>query len=509
MPSSRKLQERLESLTPAQRQQVIDRLRRRVSGWKPNPGPQTAAYQCQADILFYGGAAGGGKTDLGLGLAHLEHFQSIIFRRVFPNLRGSETRAREMFAPETGYNEQLHRWKLKDGRQIEFGSLQYDKDVSSHQGQPHDLYVFDEITEFSEAQFRFVIGWNRSTRKGQRSRVVCTGNPPMDADGEWVIQFWGPWLDENHPNPALPGELRWYTTIAGRDEEVPNGDPVLVNGELVKPLSRTFIPALLEDNPYLAGTDYLAKIQAMPEPMRSKMLYGDFKAGREDATQQVIPTEWVKAAQDRWTEDGHVGNAMSALGVDVARGGKDKTVITPRHGNWFGRAWSYPGKATPDGPAVAALVLEHHQAGATVLVDIIGVGGSVYDTLKDCEGLRVEAINGAAKSGAKDKSGMLGFYNLRAQNWWKLREDLDPASGQDIAFPPDPELRADLCAPTWKLTTRGILVEAKEDIIARIGRSPDRGDSLVYAHCEGATSCQGVLDYWRWLLKPEKDANAV
>ena len=188
---------------------------------------------------------------------------------------------------------------------------------------------------------------------------------------------------------------------------------------------------------------------------------------------------------------------MSCLGVDVARGGKDKTVITPRHGNWFGPAWSFPGKSTPDGPAVAALVLEHVQPGAVVQVDIIGVGGSVYDFLKDREGLRVEPINGASASKDKDKSGMIGFYNLRAANWWKLREDLDPSSGQDLALPPDPELRADLCAPTWKLTTRGILVEAKEDIIARIGRSPDKGDSLVYAHAQIVWPGQGLWEFMK------------
>jgi hypothetical protein len=66
--------------------------------------------------------------------------------------------------------------------------------------------------------------------------------------------------------------------------------------------------------------------------------------------------------------------------------------------------------------------------------------------------------------------------------WWRLREALDPTSGQDLCLPPDPELRVDLCAPTWHLTARGIQVESKDEIIARLGRSPDKGDSLVYAH---------------------------
>jgi hypothetical protein len=90
-------------------------------------------------------------------------------------------------------------------------------------------------------------------------------------------------------------------------------------------------------------------------------------------------------------------------------------------------------------------------------------------------------MNGAAASDERDKSGQLGFVNSRAEWYWKAREALDPASGQDIALPPDPELRADLCAPTWKLTPRGIQVEAKDDLVKRLHRSPDKGDSCVYA----------------------------
>jgi len=57
------------------------------SSWKPLPGPQMAALESKADILFYGGAAGGGKTDLNFGCSPYTSYKSVIFRREYPQLR--------------------------------------------------------------------------------------------------------------------------------------------------------------------------------------------------------------------------------------------------------------------------------------------------------------------------------------------------------------------------------------------------------------------------------------
>ena len=73
---------------------------------------------------------------------------------------------------------------------------------------------------------------------------------------------------------------------------------------------------------------------------------------------------------------------LSALGVDIARGGKDQTVIAKRYGPWFPRLKKYPGVQTPDGPSVAALVVIEHEGEASINMDIIGVGGSGYDHVK-------------------------------------------------------------------------------------------------------------------------------
>ncbi|WP_049974512.1 hypothetical protein [Azospirillum sp. B4] len=337
---------------------------------------------------------------------------------------------------------------------------------------------------------------------GQRCRVIGAGNPPTDAEGAWVIRFWAPWLDPTYPNPAAPGELRWFVTDGqGQDREVPGPEPVtLDDGDVLTPKSRTFIPARVEDNPVMMRAGYIATLQSLPEPLRSKMLRGDFGAGREDHPWQVIPTAWVEAAMARWQPAGEATPPLVALGVDVARGGRDRTVLAARHGVWFAPLDVVPGRETPDGAAVVGLVLRR-LAGATavetpggvaVQVDAIGVGASVQD-LGVLHGLRMVAMNAAAASGARDRGGRLGFVNRRAEWYWSLREALEPELGVDLALPPDRELLADLVAPRWKMTARGIQIEAKDDIKARIGRSPDKGDALVLAHAQPAGDGTGLL----------------
>jgi len=246
----------------------------------------------------------------------------------------------------------------------------------------------------------------------------------------------------------------------------------------VYPRSRTFIPARLTDNPYLASTDYGSVLQALPEPLRTQLLYGDFSVGVKDDPWQVIPTEWVRLAQARWMERDDPG-PQSALGVDVARGGDDQTVIAPRYGTWFAPLQKYPGISTPDGQRVAGLILAARSGSATVNVDVIGVGASVYDQLAEYPGVR--GINFGEGTDATDKSGRLHFANVRAYGYWSFREALDPATGQGLVLPLDNELLADLTAPKWTLRGGRIYVESKQEIIKRLHRSPDCGDAVVLA----------------------------
>jgi Terminase large subunit, T4likevirus-type, N-terminal len=465
--------------------------RKRIIAWQPLPGPQTMAYESQADELFYGGAAGGGKSFLILGLALTAHQNSIIFRREYPQLKGLLADAKKILKGSSAtYNSTEKMWSnLPGDHNLEFGACQHEDDVEKYQGRAHDLKCIDELTHFSKAQFKFLTGWLRTGDENQRCRVVCTGNPPTTAEGRWVIEYWSPWLDPKHPNPAAPGELRWFATLDGEDKEVEAGDSFEYRGkegevEIIKPRSRTFIPARIEDNPIYMKTGYKSVLQSLPEPLRSQMLKGDFGAGIEDDPWQVIPTEWVRLAQERWKSGKPQNVPMSGLGVDVARGGAAKTVLAPRYGNYVDRLQKHAGQTTPNGSAIANLCQIAIDGEAYIHLDVTGVGSSPYDCCVE-RGLNAHAANGAAGTDARDRSGKFGFLNKRAEWYWKLREALDPEMGLDIALPDDSELLADLTAPKWKLTSSSkIQIESKHDINLRIGRSPDCGDAVIYAFAE-------------------------
>ena len=96
-------------------------------------------------------------------------------------------------------------------------------------------------------------------------------------------------------------------------------------------------------------------------------------------------------------------------------------------------------------------------------------------TLPVQAGLNAQGVNFGEGTDERDASGRLGFVNVRAWAYWSMREALDPQRGHELALPPDPELLADLAAPRWSIQSGRIKIESKEDIVKRIGRSPDCG----------------------------------
>jgi len=470
--------------------------------WFPSPGPQTEAYFSKAEELFYGGAAGGGKTDLIIGLASTAHRRSLILRRQGTDLDGIEGRLTNICG-DKGYNSQKKRMRFGvcEGnalpRTIRLSSCPHEKDKTGFQGQADDLKAFDEICHFTESQYTYIIGWNRpgsGVPETQRCRVVVAGNPPDSPEGEWVRRRWAVWLDPAHPNPAMDGELRWFTTIEGVDTEVTEDwrgrDE---NGNEIKPKSRTFIHANLHDNPYL-DADYRARIAAMPEPYRSQLLHGDFQAGVKDHEYQIIPTAWVNRAiqigkeRKRLRETGQAPRrVMTALGLDCALGGADEAVLAPMYDNkTIDDLIARPGKEVPDGTFLAGMVVQHHKDHARLVIDMGGgYGDSCYTHLKDKMVPEPARYTGSKASNARAIASNWGFKNMRTEYLWRTREALDPSNPVnldcELALPDDPKMKADLCAARFRVVSGVVVAESAEDLKVRIGRSPDRGVAVVLA----------------------------
>jgi hypothetical protein len=158
-------------------------------------------------------------------------------------------------------------------------------------------------------------------------------------------------------------------------------------------------------------------------------------------------------------------------------------VIAPRFGNYFGELKISKGIDINNGSKAAAIIVGERRDEAPVHLDVVGVGTSVFDSLNENH-IYTIAVNGTAAPRGLDKSGLLRFFNRRAELYWRLREDLDPQSGKNLAIPDDPVLTADLAAPRWVLGKSGIQIESKDDIKKRLGRSPDRGDAVVNANID-------------------------
>jgi hypothetical protein len=477
----------------------------------PLAGPQTDAYLSQADILLYGGQAGGGKTGLLVGLAQ-EHESSIIFRREVAQTDGLEKFGKEVYGADCnsiprieglnepdldGFNGSDLEWSWEGGRSLKLAGMKDANTWQKHAGRARQYMGFDEAGEFLVNQIASLLAWLRG-KPGQRCRMVLASNPPRTAEGAWMLDWFAPWFEHNHPFKAKPGELRW----AFMDPE--RSTPIWVSGPEArsednpddKPISFTFIPAKLEDNPHNDTPEYRARLNALPEPLRSQLKKGIFAISGEDDEWQMIPTAWIQAAMDRWSPKPPDQTPMCALGADVAQGGKDNTTLAPRYDGWYDRIKSTPGAQTPGGREVAGLVIANRKHNATIILDVGGGwGADAYGCLRGDNGLSAQecvAYMGIKASMARSRDGLFKFTNLRTQLYWQFREALDPEQhgGSPICLPPDKELLADLAAMHYEPVTRShvqhIEGESKESVCDRLGRSPDKGDAVVMSWYAGA-----------------------
>ena len=463
--------------------------------WVPNPGPQTEAYDSLADVLLYGGQAGGGKTHLELGWGVNESESGIIFRRERTQTDGLEKEGKVIISKTASFNGQDLEWTWSDGKTLKLAGMKDADSWMDHAGRERDYMGFDEGGEFLEMQVAQIIAWLRAP-PGKRTRVIIGSNPPRSSDGLWLIKWFAPWLDDKFDNPADPGELRWavYVTRSNESQMIWVAGPgeYEIDGERYTAKSYTFIPASLEDNPFRNTPEYRAQLQSLPEPLRSQLLYGKFAAGLKDQDFQLIPTEWVRMAMSRWTNKAPNGIPMCAMGVDCSGGGADPMIIAPRHDGWYATPIEIPGSQIPidrAGKYGAGQVISYRRNNAVVVVDMGGgYGGGIFEQLKE-NAIETIPHKGAEESVRRTKDSQLRFTNKRTEVYWRFREALDPSQpgGSPISLPNDNRILADLTAPTYEITPRGVKLEPKEKVMEKLGRSPNHGDAIVMAWSGGPT----------------------
>jgi phage terminase large subunit len=217
-------------------------------------------------------------------------------------------------------------------------------------------------------------------------------------------------------------------------------------------------------------------------PLYQVHVLGQFPSTADNTVFNLTDLEGAQARE--WTQpvddDGQpVGKKpLTVLSVDVARFGSDETVIGIRHGQRFRILKRLPKTKVTE--TVGHVIDEarkwdsEHDAAPIdyIVVDDAGVGGGVTDMLDDESDYEVRPFLGAGKP--RDKK---HFPNARCEAWFMLAEQITTVDLDD-----EPDLIADLIAPTWKLDKKGRrVVEPKEKTKERLGRSPDCADCCLMA----------------------------
>lgn len=283
---------------------------------RPQPGPQEAFLSSPADIVIYGGAAGGGKS-WGLLLEPLRHvttnhqFAAVFFRRNTTQIRnpgGLWDESRTLY-PLAGARplKAVLEWRWPFGGLVKFAHLEHESTVYDWQGAQIPLICFDELTHFTKAQFFYMLSRNRSTC-GVRPYIRATTNPDADS---WVREFIAWWIDHETglPLPERSGAIRWFVRVNDTIVWADSADELRHRfGADAEPKSVTFIAAKLDDNKILLEKDpgYRANLLAQSSVERARLLGGNWKV--RPAAGLYFQRTWVKIVD------------AAPLDIDIVRG---------------------------------------------------------------------------------------------------------------------------------------------------------------------------------------------
>lgn len=226
---------------------------------------------------------------------HVPGYNGIIFRRTYPELVGGGSiweESHEIYPLLGGKaTENDLTWNFPSGAIIKFSHLQHPKDVYAHQGKQYAFCGHDEITHFEAIQFWYLVSRMRSTY-GVVPYMRATTNPDPDS---WVRKFIEWWIGKDgFAIPERSGKLRWFVREGDAIEWGDTKQEMIDRFPGRNPMSATFIPAKLEDNPALTEKDpgYRDRLEALPRVQRERLLGGNWNV--KESAGGLFRREWFE-----------------------------------------------------------------------------------------------------------------------------------------------------------------------------------------------------------------------
>lgn len=264
--------------------------------FEANEGPQTEFLASSEREVFYGGARGGGKSYAmlvdPLRYCHKQKHRALLIRRTMPELRDLINHSQQLYPkayPGAKWREQEKEWKFPSGARIEFGYAENLTDVLRYQGQSYTWIGIDELPQYpNEDIYNFLRSSLRSVDPEIPVYMRATGNPG---------NVGSMWVKEMFVDPA-PANTKFEIEI-----KTPVG---------IKKITRRYIPAKLQDNPYLMQTDdYYAMLASLPEVQRKQFLEGNWDAFEDSSFPEFnkdihvvkpfdIPRNWMRFRAADW-----------------------------------------------------------------------------------------------------------------------------------------------------------------------------------------------------------------
>ena len=424
--------------------------------WSPQKGPQTLFLQTDAYEVLYGGAKGGGKSDVLLfaSLRFIDNcnYKALIVRRTFPKLLELIERSRCFKKLGAKYNVQQKFWRFPSGAIIRFGHCENSGDENNYQGQEYQYIGFDQLEEYTEVMYNIIKAQGR-TSKGLPVFIRSTANP----GGIGALFIKNRFIDGKESNK------KYYRTY-------------LVDGNEIV-LSSVFIPSTVYDNKILMTNDpsYAAKLMDLPEKYRKMYLDGDWSV--ENDPDQLIEYNWIQLSTEEKSSRA-ADNTCLYAGVDIARYGDDSTCVAIIQDETLTEIREYKKiDLVQSTNIIRRLIEEENFNPNNIAIDCDGIGAGVYDNLKSYGYDTVQITGGAKPPYTQDQS--YQFKNTRSFIYWNLRERI---RNGNIKLYLNKELINELISVKYKISQdRMIQIESKEEIKKRIGKSPDLADAVCYA----------------------------